>query len=132
MSIKRDQFSEEYKTSLDEACKILIETARRNPSGECWALVRAAGTETGDTFQIAVRKEPKEVSAEPVRHGRWIKLPESCQAGYECSECGAGIGKIKPPYCAICGAKMDLRTPTEAQFDEADSVMMGGAESACD
>lgn len=69
------------------------------------------------------------IDAEPVRHGRWIKLAESCQADYECSECGAGIGKIKPPYCAICGAKMDLRTPTEVQLDEADNIMMGGADN---
>lgn len=47
-------------------------------------------------------------TAEPeVRHGRWIELPESWQADYECSECGAGIGTIKPPYCAYCGARMD-------------------------
>ena len=48
------------------------------------------------------------IEAEPVRHGRWIKLPESWQADYECSECGTGIGKIKPPYCALCGARMDM------------------------
>lgn len=52
-----------------------------------------------------VVKDMPTVIAEPVRHGRWIKLPKSCQADYECSECGAGIGKVKPPYCAICGAK---------------------------
>lgn len=42
------------------------------------------------------------IEAEPVRRGRW---------------------------CPNCGAKMDLRTPTEVQLDEADSVMMGGAEN---
>ena len=44
---------------------------------------------------------------EPVRRGHWVELPKSCQADYECSECGAGIGAVKPPYCAYCGAKMD-------------------------
>lgn len=28
-------------------------------------------------------------------------------------------------YCPACGRKMDLRTPTEVQLDEADSVMRG-------
>ena len=51
--------------------------------------------------------EAPTIEVKPVQHGRWIKLPESCQADYECSECGAGIGTFKPPYCAICGAKMD-------------------------
>ena len=84
----------------------------------------------GTFIECALRvKNAPTIEAEQVQHGRWIKLPESCQADYECSECGAGIGKIKPPYCALCGAKMDLRTPTEVQLDEADNVMMGGADN---
>lgn len=60
MSIKREQFDEETKAALDAACQTLIETARRNPSGECWALIRAADAETGETFRIAVQKEKQE------------------------------------------------------------------------
>ena len=33
---------------------------------------------------------------------------------------------IESEVCPNCGAKMDLRTPTEVQLDEADDVMMGG------
>ena len=66
----------------------------------------------GNLVVKGVRKAYKAIERMPtiepeVRHGRWVKLPESCQADYECSECGAGIGKIKPPYCAICGLRMD-------------------------
>lgn len=32
-------------------------------------------------------------------------------------------------FCPNCGARMDLRTPTEVQLDEADSVMMGDANN---
>lgn len=54
---KRAEWGDSTREALDAACQILIEAARRNPSGECWALVRAADAETGETFQIAVRKE---------------------------------------------------------------------------
>ena len=72
-------------------------------------------------------KQMPTIEAEPVRHGRWIELPESWQADYECSECGAGIGTIKPPYCAICGAKMDADggTISKERFAE----IMRGADN---
>ena len=62
----------------------------------------------GTFIECALRvKNAPTIEIETVQHGQWIKLPESCQAVYECSECGAGIGKIKSPYCAMCGTKMD-------------------------
>lgn len=39
------------------------------------------------------------------RHGRWVIL-----------------------YCRNCGAKIDLRTPTEVELDIVDSVMMGDTD----
>ena len=57
LRIKRDQFEDDTKDALDTACQTLIDVARENPSGECWALIRAADSVTGETFQIAVRKE---------------------------------------------------------------------------
>lgn len=83
------------------------------------------------------------IEAEPARRGRWETW------GYvfhgiewkRCSRCGKcadvsyyGLldGEIKmstPAICGGCGARMDLRTPTEVQLDEADSVMMGGADN---
>lgn len=56
---KREQWDEDTKDALDDACQKMIELARQNPTGECWALIRAADAATGETFQIAiaVRKE---------------------------------------------------------------------------
>lgn len=57
MRSKREHWDTETKDALDDACKTLIDLARQNPTGECWALIRAADAETGETFQIAVKKE---------------------------------------------------------------------------
>lgn len=50
------------------------------------------------------------VEAEPVKHGRWIRMIGD---DYECSECKAAVWS-RPPYpterykyCWSCGAKMD-------------------------
>lgn len=62
-----------------------------------------------------------------VRHGRWI-VEDDCERFIaRCSECGRSEDSrmiAEMPYCH-CGARMDLRTPTEVQLDEADSVMIG-------
>ena len=57
------------------------------------------------------------IEAEPVRHGRWVRLSYGCYAdGYpvydewECSECHfvcEGEGEPNLNYCPNCGAKMD-------------------------
>ena len=57
LKIKREQWDDDTKDALDDACQTLIEVARNNQTGECWALIRAADVKTGETFQIAVRKE---------------------------------------------------------------------------
>ena len=57
---KRAEWDIETSRALDAACQTLIETARQNPSGECWALVKAVDAETGETFEIAVRKAAKQ------------------------------------------------------------------------
>lgn len=85
-------------------------------------------------------KQMKTIEAEPVRHGRWIPIEYDSYADgapvwdkYVCSECGhehVGEEDTLTDYCPKCGAKMDLCTPTEVQLDEADSVMMGGADNA--
>ncbi len=53
---KRAQWDENTKDALDDACQTLIDLARHNPSGDCWALIRASDAATGEKFQIAVRK----------------------------------------------------------------------------
>lgn len=59
------------------------------------------------------------VDAEPVRHGRWVKmtgmLPPEYHGHYECSECQWHMKGIRNSwtreeemsYCPNCGAKMD-------------------------
>lgn len=51
------------------------------------------------------------LEAEPIKHGRWIKLYHD---NYKCSECGAWWGSDYNDevindfnYCPNCGAKMD-------------------------
>lgn len=72
-----------------------------------------------------------------VQHGRWIKQHTDYGSKWNCSVCcisirvGDGISfEIERfAFCPFCGAQMDLRTPTEVQIDEADDVMMGGADN---
>lgn len=45
------------------------------------------------------------LDVEPVRHGRWIKHYECCDA-FVCSECGTP-SIVTQNYCCNCGAKMD-------------------------
>lgn len=45
----------------------------------------------------------------PVRHGRWLLKDDGDIYEYsECSEC-ENIESCETPYCAQCGAKMDLK-----------------------
>jgi hypothetical protein len=74
-----------------------------------------------------------------LRHGRWIEHGGGIVA--TCSNCYATYHKdvlqsITPyaehltRHCPNCGARMDLRTPTEVQLDEADyepSVLADGS-----
>lgn len=75
-----------------------------------------------------------------VRHGRWVEVsnrvtyPIESDVVVKCNTCvhHEVTSRFKLDilrYCTYCGAKMDLRTPTEVQLEEADSVMMGGAEN---
>lgn len=73
---------------------------------------------------------------ECVQYGRWILISDNPDKYnnnvYICSNCRATEKhniNVNVPYCWRCGSKMDLRTPTEAQLDEADSVIMGNISS---
>lgn len=47
------------------------------------------------------------VDAEPVRHGRWLRMDEAPEWDQRrCSECG-DISCCQRNYCPNCGAKMD-------------------------
>lgn len=58
------------------------------------------------------------VDAVPVVHGAWVAVPSSDMMtgkAYKCSECGKmRYGSFMPNYCAICGAKMDLKEESDA------------------
>ena len=73
-------------------------------------------------MSMQIIDEQPTIEAEPVRHGVW-------ECGGFCSVCGLDNEERKTDYCPNCGARMDLRTPTEVALDIADSVMMGGAEN---
>ena len=55
------------------------------------------------------------IEAEPVRHGRWLLLPNRTAPSklFRCSECGGGTEHKYfsrngyYPFCKDCGAKMD-------------------------
>lgn len=61
----------------------------------------------------------------PVR-SHWAKTV--LKNRWECESCHEQCN-YHSRYCPACGAKMDLRTQTEAALDMADSVMMGGADN---
>ena len=55
------------------------------------------------------------VDAEPVRHGRWVKLDlHKGMADHKCTSCGMEVyvptswGEPLYGYCPVCGAKMDM------------------------
>ena len=69
------------------------------------------------------------IEAEPVRHGRWETQELAPEKWKFCSLCGYANKRGQQwNCCPCCGAKMDLRTPTQIQLDEADDVLMGGTE----
>lgn len=95
-----------------------------------------------------ISKQPT-IESEPMRHGRWVETEpdeDDRKLGIEfsikCSRCHdenshldfnenheiTGKTFWRSRFCPNCGAKMDLRTPTEVQLDEADDVMMGGTD----
>ena len=79
----------------------------------------------GEWCRKCIYEAPK-VEAEPVRHGRWILDHHGVVV---CNLCRYPQQIGAKDFCGKCGARMDLRTPTEVQLDEAGSVMMGGADN---
>ena len=79
-----------------------------------------------------IKSEPR-IEVERVRHARWInntfcsdckRFPVDVSVSISNQELTKYFSR-----CPHCGAQMDLHTPTEAQLDMVDSVMMGGANS---
>ena len=60
MKSTRKQWGDSTREALDEACRTLIDVARQNPNGDDCALLRAIDAETGELFEIAVRKAAKQ------------------------------------------------------------------------
>lgn len=51
----------------------------------------------------------KAADVQPIKHGKWLSRCEGDIYDFsECSECG-NIESCETPYCAQCGARMDLK-----------------------
>ena len=76
----------------------------------------------GDEILHEIIDTEPTIEAEPVRHGRWIN--DELHGKYNCTCCNKGTwrGFGVFDFCPKCGAKMNLRTPTEWQLDRADSA----------
>lgn len=76
-----------------------------------------------DDMKMELDEAPT-IDAEPVRHGKWIKMSDADGIYYACSECGNELTRIesfdpqfdlfprlksidKTRYCSNCGAKME-------------------------
>lgn len=94
----------ERKKALKNICKYCAEAKCKK--NECMVFAGIKDTPT---------VEPE------VRHALWAKAADK----QYCTECRAVTKVRNAPFCWHCGAKIDLRTPTEVQLDMADSVMMG-------
>lgn len=78
-----------------------------------------AGSEDVNVIYGMVINAPT-VDAEPARHGKWLH-PEEDDEDYNtvscsCSVCGWKFNYYEDdidgaPYCAVCGAKMDIVSP---------------------
>jgi len=70
--------------------------------------------EAKKTFDTIIDVQPT-VDAEPVRHGRDIRMEAKGHCEFKCSACGVEIGEVAYGeldggafnYCPNCGAKMD-------------------------
>ena len=63
------------------------------------------------SIMMTIQEQPT-VEAEPVRHGKWTKIP-SADIG-TCSCCGDKWGSVSVMnYCPNCGAKMDAERKEE-------------------
>lgn len=52
-----------------------------------------------------IAQEQPTIDAEPVRHGRWVKMDGANRFWCYCSECTYATDPY--PYCPHCGAKME-------------------------
>lgn len=51
-----DEELKETMEAIEDACRVLIGVANANPNGECSALIRLTDNDTGDQYEIAVRR----------------------------------------------------------------------------
>ena len=81
---------------LQECKKAYKFEDRRGQLAHCISAIKAAPT----------------IDAQPVKHGKWIKIDSE---SFHCSECDAGLSGIcvsekyisREKFCYNCGAKMD-------------------------
>lgn len=65
----------------------------------------AHGWSTPKWVSNIVIEDAPTIEAEPIKHGRWVKIYDS----FQCSICGSKTTTYyRTNYCPNCGAKMDL------------------------
>lgn len=74
-----------------------------------------------DVLSLLKEQEPT-VDAEPVRHGRWVRLDMHIgEPDFKCTVCNTSVhvptcmGEPMYEYCPVCGAVMDLEEVKDAE-----------------
>ena len=86
---------------LIDADKLIEETQEHIDEWNGWEDTRGGMK----IIQEVIREMPT-IEAEPVRHGKWIKVDDDKPIAYDCSECDAMVTRMYN-YCPKCGAKME-------------------------
>ena len=104
-----------------DACKELIANATDDDptwtEREHWEGVYGSFVEMALTIKAAPT-----VEAEPVKHGRWVRLDmHKGMADHKCTACNSEVyvptswGEPLYGYCPVCGARMDLEEVADAE-----------------
>ena len=109
--IDADELEKEIEGKIEENEKRMPRWTPHdsNTSGKDAALKYGYRADGLEVALVLLKKAPA-IEAEPVKHGRWIRVSGD---NYQCSQCKAAVwvNKFNPitnyNYCWCCGAKMD-------------------------
>ena len=98
------------RSALAEEVKSLRVTVTGLRGGKC--IQNEYLEQYKDTLLRVIEEQPT-IEAVPVVHGEWIHIESSDMVigrAYKCSNCEKiRYGSFIPPYCQICGAKMNVK-----------------------
>lgn len=101
--INADVLMEDLKQSHDRLLNIYEGLLFENEKRVCSAEIA-----TYNEIGLRIKAAPT-IDAEPVRHGRWIRMDDT-HTRWKCSECG-GVAESPLFRHCHCGAKMDGGDP---------------------